>query len=93
LAIQAAKDKLDGERKRSLVNRTKFFGGAMNNVLWKFPQDPAEIPRYFEHTENLFTLYEVGDDVKSTLLKAQLTDRAKSLTVPFALEQLNEYDE
>jgi hypothetical protein len=93
LARQAAKDKLDGERKRSLANRTKFFGEAMKNVLWKFPQDPAEIPGYFEHIENLFTLYEVDDDVKSKLLQAQLTDRAKSLTVRLTLEQLNDYDE
>jgi hypothetical protein len=93
LARQAAKDKLDGERKQSLANRTKCFGEAMKNVLWKFPQDPAEIPGYFEHTENLFTLYEVDDDVKSKLLQAQLTDRAKSLTVRLTLEQLNDYDE
>jgi hypothetical protein len=65
----------------------------MKNVLWKFPQDPAESRGYFEHIENLFTLYEVDDDVKSKLLQAQLTDRAKSLTVRLTLEQLNDYDE
>jgi hypothetical protein len=48
----------------------KFYGEAMKNIFWKFPQDPAEIPGYFDHIENLLALYEAGQDVKSKLLQA-----------------------
>ena len=64
----------------------------MKNVFWKFPLDPAEIPGYFDHIENLFALYEVDDDVKSKLLQAHLNDKAKSLTVRLSREQLNSYE-
>ena len=79
LARQSNRDKVIGEKKQSL---TKFFGEAMKNVFWKFPQDPGEIPGYFDHVEDWFSLYEV-DDVKSKLLQAHLNDRAKALTVQF----------
>jgi hypothetical protein len=64
----------------------------MKNILWKFPQDPAEIPEYFDYIENLFAFYEVDQDAKSKLLQAQLTDRATSLTVRLTREQLDDYD-
>ena len=37
LVRQVRKEKEEGERKRSLASRTKFFGEAMKNVFWKFP--------------------------------------------------------
>jgi len=92
LTRQANRDEVIGEKKKSLAFRTKFFGEAMKNVFWKFPQDPAELPGYFDHVENLFALYEVDVDVQSKLLQAHLSDRAKSLTTRLSREQLDDYD-
>ena len=92
LARQAGRDEEFGERQHSPVSRTKLFGDAMKNVFWKFPQDPAEIPGYFDHVENLFALYEVDEDVKSKLLQAHLSDTAKALTAHLTHQQLNDYD-
>ena len=90
LARQIKRDKEIGDKKQSLASRTKFFGEAMKNVFWKFPQDPAEIPGYFDHVENLFDLYEVDEDVKSELLQAHLSDRAKALTVRLTRDCLDD---
>jgi hypothetical protein len=46
LARLALRDKQDGERKQSLASRTEFYGEAMKNVLWKFPQDPRIRQRF-----------------------------------------------
>ena len=92
LARQTRRDTNEAEKRQSLAARTKFFSEAMKNVFWKFPNDPAEIPGYFEHIENLFSLYEVDDDVKSKLLQAHLNDRAKTLTVRLSRDQLDNYD-
>ena len=59
LARQTRRDRDEAEKRQSLAARTKFFSEAMKNVFWKFPNDPAEIPGYFEHVENLFSMYEV----------------------------------
>ena len=80
LTRQASRDKEMGEKRQSLASRTKLFGEAMKNIFWKLPQDPAEMPGYFDHVENLFALYEVDEDVKSKLLQAHLSDKAKALT-------------
>ena len=92
LARQTRRDTNEAAKRQSLAARTKFFSEAMKNVFWKFPNDPAEIPGYFEHIENLFSLYEVDDDVKSKLLQAHLNDRAKTLTVRLSRDQLDNYD-
>ena len=92
LARQTRRDRDEAEKRQSLAARTKFFSEAMKNVFWKFPNDPAEIPGYFEHVENLFSLYEVDNDVKSKLLQAHLNDRAKTLTTRLSRDQLDDYD-
>lgn len=92
MARAARRDKESEEKKHSLASRTKFYGEAMKNVFWKFPHDPAKIPRYFDHVEILFHLYEVDNDVKSKLLQSHLNDKAKALTVRLTRDQLDDYD-
>jgi hypothetical protein len=74
-----------------LASRTKRFGDALKNVLWKFPHDPVEIPGFLDHFDNLFNLYEVDNDVRAKLLLANLSDRAKALTMRLTYEQLDSY--
>src|ERR1043165_7220109 len=75
----------------SLASRTKRYSDALKNVLWKFPSDPIEIPGFFDHLEGLFNVYEVDEDVRAKLLLANLSERAKALTMRLTKEQLNDY--
>ena len=88
---QRLKDREEGDRRKSLVSRTKLFMEAMKGVMWQFPTDPVDIPGYFEHLENLFELYGVDEVVKSKLLQCQLNERAKSLVVRLTREELDDY--
>src|SRR2546428_9087090 len=77
--------------RNSLASRTKRYSDALKNVLWKFPSDPIEIPGFFDHLDGLFNVYEVDEDVRAKLLLANLSERAKALTMRLSKEQLNDY--
>src|SRR5205809_2913864 len=77
--------------RNSLASRTKRYSDALKNVLWKFPSDPIEIPGFFDHLDGLFNVYEVDEDVRAKLLLANLSERAKALTMRLTKEQLNDY--
>src|SRR5678815_2657475 len=76
------KEKMEEQTIRnSLASRTKRYSDALKNVLWKFPSDPIEIPGFFDHLDGLFNVYEVDEDVRAKLLLANLSERAKALTM------------
>src|SRR5678815_1087800 len=77
--------------RNSLASRTKRYSDALKNVLWKFPSDPIEIPGFFDHLDGLFNVYEVDEDVRAKLLLANLSERAKALTMRLTKGQLNDY--
>src|ERR1043165_3145692 len=77
--------------RNSLASRTKRYSDALKNVLWKFPSDPIEIPGFFDHLDGLFNVYEVDEDVRAKLLLANLSERAKAMTMRLTKEQLNDY--
>src|SRR5678815_667599 len=84
------KEKMEEQTIRnSLASRTKRYSDALKNVLWKFPSDPIEIPGFFDHLDGLFNVYEVDEDVRAKLLLANLSERAKALTMRLTKEQLN----
>jgi hypothetical protein len=56
------------------------------------PRDSAELPMYLDNVDNLFSLYDVPNDLKSRLLLAHLTGKAKSIVSKLSLEQLADYD-
>src|ERR1043165_8491584 len=86
------KEKMEEQTIRnSLASRTKRYSDALKNVLWKFPFDPIEIPGFFGHLDGLFDVYEVDEDVRAKLLLANLSERAKALTMRLTKEQLNNY--
>src|SRR5688572_22229859 len=86
------KEKMEEQTIRnSLASRTKRYSDALKNVLWKFPSDPIEIPGFFDHLDGLFNVYEVDEDVRAKLLLANLSERAKALTMRLTKEQLNDY--
>src|ERR1043165_9279935 len=77
--------------RNSLASRTKRYSDALKNVLWKFPSDSIEIPGFFDHLDGLFNVYEVDEDVRAKLLLANLSEKAKTLTMRLTNEQLNDY--
>ena len=83
----------EGSRHEALINRTKQYVTVLKDVLWKFPSDPAEIPGYFDHIENLFASYAVPDNIKARILQGQLHDKAKSLTARLTRAQLDDYNQ
>ena len=91
IALTAKRDKDDKERKDTLASQMRFYHAAIKNSFAKFPHDPAELPAFFDHIENLFTMYEVPDDLRGPLLQANLSDKAKALTVRLSCEQVNNY--
>ena len=64
----------------------------MKNVLWKFPQIPAEIPGYFYHIESLFNLYEVDGDVRLNFYKRNYLIKQSFFKVRLTKEQHGDYD-
>ena len=56
------------------------------------PIDSAELPSYLENVDNLFALYEVPRNLRSHLLLAHLTGKAKSIICKLPLSQLGDYD-
>jgi hypothetical protein len=93
MEILARKDKDERERKDKLASQMKYFHVAMKNSFSKFPHDPAELPAFFDHVENLFAMYEVPYSLRGPLLKAQLSDKAKAFIVRLSREQLDDYEQ
>jgi hypothetical protein len=67
MAMLARKDKDERERKDKPPRRLKYYHVAMKNSFSKFPSDPAELPVFFDHVENLFAMYEVPEYVRGPL--------------------------
>jgi hypothetical protein len=65
----------------------------MKNSFSKFSHDPAELPAFFDHVENLFAMYEVPYNLRGPLLQAQLSDKAKAFIVRLSREQLDDYEQ
>jgi hypothetical protein len=93
MEILARKDKDERERKDKLASQMKYFHVAMKNLFSKFPHDPAELPAFFDHVENLFAMYEVPYSLRGPLLQAQLSDKAKAFIVRLSREQLDDYEQ
>ena len=55
--------------------------------------DPGEFPAYFNTVENLFTLYEVRNKLRSKLVMPMLNDKSKSLLARLPREKLDNYEE
>ena len=87
----AKTDKDEKERKDKLPSQMKYYHTAMKNSFSKFPHDPAELPAFFDHVENLFAMYEVPDSLRGPLLQAHLSDKAKVLVIRLTREQLDDY--
>jgi len=64
---------------KSIVHRAKLFGDAMKNTIARMPTDVVELVSYFKDVEQLFTNFEVPNDLKAQLLRPYLNEKAKTL--------------
>jgi hypothetical protein len=93
MAMLARRDKHERERKDKLASQMKYYHVAMKSSFSKFPNDPAELPAFFDHVENLFAMYEVPDNLRGPLLQTHLSDKAKALVVRLSRDQLDDYQQ
>ena len=77
--MQKEKNEKKKKRKESMAGQTRFYGDALKHLLPKMGNDPSEFPSYFTAVENMFTLYEVPQQLQSKLLIPMLNERSKSL--------------
>lgn len=56
------------------------------------PTNSAELPAYFDCSDNLFVLYEVPAELCSKLFLPQLTGKAKSVVSKLSLSDLHDYE-
>lgn len=93
LQMLKEKNEEDKKRKESMAGQTRFYGDALKHSLPKMGNDPSEFPSYFRAVENLFTLYEVPQQLQSKLLIPMLNERNKSLLAKLSKERLDKYEE
>ena len=67
------------ERDESLLAKTKRYGQAVQYALTNMPAEAGELPAWFDMVDNVWTTYDVPDELKSKLIIPKLTTRAKSL--------------
>ena len=77
--LQEAKASREEKGEYSKVARIKRFGDAMKNAISRMSNDPMELVSYFECLEQLFVTLAVEEDIKVTLLRPYLNDRARNL--------------
>ena len=63
---------------KTIVRRAKLFGDAMKNTIARMPTDVVELVSYFKDVEQLFSNFEVPDDLKAQLLRPYLNEKAKT---------------
>ena len=81
------------QRDAAITSTTKFYSDTLNHVLPRMPSESAELPAYFDTVENVFTVYEVSNNLKAKLILPLLSIRAKSVICCLTATQMDDYDE
>jgi transposase InsO family protein len=92
LQRQEAQDRVEREKREATVSRVKRFDDAIHHAMSRMPNDPIELVDFFDSLEKLYVTFEVPDDLKVTLLRPYLNDRARSLLTRFDLMHDDDYD-
>lgn len=75
-----------------MVGQVRYFGDALKHSLPKMGNDPTEFPAYFRAVENLFTLFDVENNLRCKLLLPMLNECSKTLLAKLSKEQLDDYE-
>jgi hypothetical protein len=87
LALQMERENTN----KSVVYRAKLVGDAMKNTIARMPMDVVELGSYFKDVEQLFTNFEVPEDLRDQLLRPHLNDKAKTLAARMDPAQSTDY--
>ena len=82
---------LDG-REETLVARTKRYGQAVQYAVTSMPTEIGDLQSWFNMVENVWSKFEVPDDLKSKLLIPKLSSHAKSLITRLSLDDQDDYE-
>jgi len=83
MVLQEAKASREEKMQDTAVARLKRFVDAMKNAISRMPTDPMELISFFDCLEQLFSTLAVDNDLKVTLLRPYLNDRARSLLLRY----------
>ncbi len=92
LQRQEEHDRLEKEKREATGSRVTRFGDAIKRAMSRMPNDPIELVSFFDSLEKLYATFEVPNDLKVTLLRPYLNDRARSLLTRFDSVHYDNYD-
>ena len=61
------------------VEKAKLFGDAMRNAAMRMSSDTLEAVAFFRSVEQLFDVFDVPRDLRATLIRPYLNDKAKAI--------------
>ena len=77
LELQKQQIKNKQELENTLTMKTKRFSDALKGALIKMSSDPVEVASFFRQIDDLYTKFEVPENLRATLVKPYLNDKAK----------------
>jgi len=84
------RDQQNAERERSLAAQTKKFGDILKHVLPRMPTDPGELMTFWDTVDNLWSVYEVPENLRAKLILPMLTPKAKSLVSRLSVNEFSD---
>jgi len=73
-----------------LAAQTKKFGDILKHVLPRMPADAGELMTFWDTVENLWSIYEVPENLRAKLILPILTPKAKSLVSRLSIDELSD---
>ena len=93
IASAALREATALQRHAALTRTPKRYGDTLKYVLPRMPSERAELPAYIDTVENVYTVYEVPNNLKTKILLPLLSFRAKSVICRVTAVQMNDCDE
>jgi len=69
----------DREKSDSAISKMKLFGDAIRNSIVKMGNDPLDLIPFFDHVDKLFYDLRIPENLRVTLLRAYVNDKARLL--------------
>jgi len=79
LKMQEDRDRREREKNESVVSKLRIFGDAIKNSIVKMGNDPLDLVPFFANVDRIFGDLKVPNDLRVTLLKPYVNDKARIL--------------
>ena len=90
IANAALREATAMQRDAALTSTTKRFGDTLKHVLPRMPSASAGLLTYFDTVENVFTVYDVPNNLKAKLILPLLSFRAKPVICHLIAAQMGD---